>query len=150
MIYDAGNNSRTTVTKASAEVVRVLLFLAMAASSSSYSCAATTPSVAFQPSASLLHPRKIGIVSSSQKHHATSTSSSEMIAATTVETTATAAAKDLPYVVRRGDGSTGGGGLPMPRSDDNMEDGRSRPKVGAEMPKGRPSWFKVPAPSQGR
>jgi hypothetical protein len=24
-----------------------------------------------------------------------------------------------------------------------------RPKVGAEMPHGRPSWFRVPAPSQG-
>jgi hypothetical protein len=24
-----------------------------------------------------------------------------------------------------------------------------RPKVGAEMPVGRPSWFHVPAPSQG-
>ena len=24
-----------------------------------------------------------------------------------------------------------------------------RPKVGADMPDGRPAWFKVPAPSQG-
>jgi hypothetical protein len=51
----------------------------------------------------------------------------------------------VPYVVARGDGSTGGGGLPMPKE----EDGLKRPKVGAEMPHGRPSWFKVPAPSQG-
>mmetsp|Transcript_35080 Transcript_35080/g.64555 ORF Transcript_35080/g.64555 Transcript_35080/m.64555 type:complete len:390 (-) Transcript_35080:653-1822(-) len=51
-----------------------------------------------------------------------------------------------PYVVERGDGSTGGGGLPMPKSAD---DELVRPKVGAEMPKGRPSWFRVPAPSQG-
>lgn len=51
------------------------------------------------------------------------------------------------YQLSRGDGSTGGGGLPMPRQmDDN--DGLKRPKVGAEMPNGRPSWFRVPAPSQ--
>jgi len=65
------------------------------------------------------------------------------------------------YVALRGDGSTGGGGLPMPRSkelekvgDERSRDNIStddhlvRPKVGAEMPKGRPSWFRVPAPSQ--
>jgi len=50
------------------------------------------------------------------------------------------------YMKQRGDGSTGGGGLAMPKSDDEE---LRRPKVGAEMPKGRPSWFKVPAPSQG-
>jgi len=59
----------------------------------------------------------------------------------------------VPYVVARGDGSTGGGGLPMPHrssdDDEDVDDGLTRPKVGAEMPKGRPSWFKVPAPSQG-
>lgn len=65
-----------------------------------------------------------------------------------------------PYAVARGDGSTGGGGVSMPKrktSDDQErsevdtvdEDGLRRPKVGAEMPKGRPSWFKVPGPSQG-
>ena len=63
---------------------------------------------------------------------------------------------------------TGGGGLPMPKSksgdnkgalsqnndaigdndDGEDDDGLVRPKVGAEMPKGRPSWFRVPAPSQ--
>lgn len=56
-----------------------------------------------------------------------------------------------PYIVTRGDGSTGGGGLPMPaqlRTEDEEEDGLRRPKVGAEMPNGRPSWFRVPAPSQ--
>lgn len=52
----------------------------------------------------------------------------------------------VPYVVARGDGSTGGGGLPMPKQDDES---LKRPKVGADMPHGRPSWFKVPAPSQG-
>lgn len=63
------------------------------------------------------------------------------------------------YAIERGDGSTGGGGMPMPNSfrqknkdqdhhDDNGEELR-RPKVGAEMPLGRPSWFRVPAPSQG-
>lgn len=51
----------------------------------------------------------------------------------------------VPYVVARGDGSTGGGGLPMPRMDE--ESGLTRPKVGAEMPEGRPSWFRVPGPS---
>eukprot|EP00980_Cylindrotheca_fusiformis_P011703 scaffold2783_cov129-Cylindrotheca_fusiformis.AAC.4 len=53
--------------------------------------------------------------------------------------------KAIPYSIARGDGSTGGGGLPMPNTVD--EDGLTRPKVGAEMPLGRPSWFRVPAPS---
>jgi hypothetical protein len=48
-----------------------------------------------------------------------------------------------PYAISRGDGSTGGGGVAM------RQDERVRPKVGADMPKGRPSWFHVPAPSQG-
>ena len=67
--------------------------------------------------------------------------------------------QEVSYVVSRGDGSTGGGGLPMPTanrdpeqasSSEGEEDGLVRPKVGAEMPNGRPSWFKVPAPSQGK
>jgi lipoic acid synthetase len=53
----------------------------------------------------------------------------------------------VPYEIARGDGSTGGGGLPMPSSLQN-DDALVRPKVGAEMPQGRPSWFRVPAPSQ--
>jgi hypothetical protein len=72
--------------------------------------------------------------------------------------------QQLPYAVARGDGSTGGGGLPMPdqmrkqkqqfREEEDTEEEEDsprlrRPKVGAEMPKGRPSWFHVPAPSQG-
>jgi lipoic acid synthetase len=67
---------------------------------------------------------------------------------------------DTPYIVSRGDGSVGGGGLPMPkakaknkksREEDNDDlDSLVRPKVGAEMPKGRPSWFRVPAPSQAK
>ena len=40
----------------------------------------------------------------------------------------------VPYVIARGDGSTGGGGLPMPNIDES--DGLARPKVGAEMPLG--------------
>jgi hypothetical protein len=62
----------------------------------------------------------------------------------------------IPYVITRGDGSTGGGGLPMPKalsSDDDQDDRNEllrRPKVGAPMPQGRPSWFHVPAPSQGK
>jgi len=56
---------------------------------------------------------------------------------------------DVSYLIARGDGSTGGGGLPMPGKDrDEDSDGLVRPKVGAEMPNGRPSWFRVPAPSQ--
>ena len=40
----------------------------------------------------------------------------------------------VPYVIARGDGSTGGGGLPMPNAkDDNT---LTRPKVGAAMPEG--------------
>lgn len=53
----------------------------------------------------------------------------------------------VPYAVARGDGSTGGGGLSMPKATEE-EDGLMRPKVGAEMPVGRPSWFRVPGPSQ--
>jgi N-terminal domain of lipoyl synthase of Radical_SAM family len=55
------------------------------------------------------------------------------------------------YVLQRGDGSTGGGGVPMPNtasSDENADSEARRPKVGADMPHGRPTWFKVPAPSQ--
>jgi hypothetical protein len=52
----------------------------------------------------------------------------------------------VPYLSVRGDGSTGGGGLPMPKQDDGA---LKRPKVGADMPHGRPPWFRVPAPSQG-
>jgi len=66
------------------------------------------------------------------------------------------------YLVTRGDGSTGGGGLPMPKikkllKNDETSSGvveplkenedLRRPKVGASMPKGRPKWFRVPAPS---
>eukprot|EP00979_Chaetoceros_neogracilis_P012322 scaffold3221_cov244-Chaetoceros_neogracile.AAC.1 len=80
------------------------------------------------------------------------------------------AAKDkVSYAISRGDGSTGGGGLPMPNQhkkreqksnavdqtelddtvdNDDDNDNLRRPKVGAEMPNGRPSWFRVPAPSQ--
>jgi hypothetical protein len=81
--------------------------------------------------------------------------------------------QEVPYAVSRGDGSTGGGGLPMPQQE---HDGLMRPKVspittcrlvfrllrcvltpvacrvaqvGAAMPNGRPSWFRVPGPSQG-
>ena len=76
----------------------------------------------------------------------------------------------LPYVITRGDGTTGGGGLPMPKrkseigkslnpvsvvepskkDNEDEDDNLRRPKVGVEMPKGRPSWFRVPAPSQAQ
>lgn len=68
------------------------------------------------------------------------------------------------YITARGDGTSGGGGVPMKKStrqpdqdslstttelaSDNEEDSLLvRPKVGAPMPFGRPSWFRVPAPS---
>jgi len=76
------------------------------------------------------------------------------LAVSQLENTDTAISKqdeeDLPYALARGDGSTGGGGLPMPRADAEDGVGLRRPKVGAEMPKGRPSWFKAPAPSQAK
>lgn len=45
---------------------------------------------------------------------------------------------NIPYIISRGDGSTGGGGLPMPHSSllDDDSNGLRRPKVAAEMPKG--------------
>jgi len=78
---------------------------------------------------------------------------------------------EISYVVARGDGSSGGGGVPMKKKkkasaestltstiainesnnnnvNDEEDDGLVRPKVGAPMPNGRPSWFHVPAPSQ--
>jgi len=74
------------------------------------------------------------------------------------------AISQLPYIISRGDGSTGGGGLPMPtkkkkkkdmeeeevekNKTDESDDNLRRPKVGVEMPNGRPSWFRVPAPSE--
>lgn len=47
----------------------------------------------------------------------------------------------VPYVVARGDGSTGGGGLPMPQKQTTDEEAEEteelrRPKVNAEMPQG--------------
>jgi hypothetical protein len=45
--------------------------------------------------------------------------------------------RDIPYVISRGDGSTGGGGVPMPHAsteEDEMD--LRRPKVNAEMPEG--------------
>jgi len=98
---------------------------------------------------------------------------------TTTTTTSSIQTENLPYVVVRGDGSTGGGGLPMPKNfnqskasktkatihipppvktntntviediiQQEVDEEKRRPKVGAEMPLGRPSWFRVPAPSQ--
>ncbi|CAB9503697.1 Lipoyl synthase, mitochondrial [Seminavis robusta] len=56
----------------------------------------------------------------------------------------------VPYAVARGDGMTGGGGLSMPHVSEEEDDGLRRPKVGAEMPLGRPDWFRVPGPSQAK
>jgi N-terminal domain of lipoyl synthase of Radical_SAM family len=55
---------------------------------------------------------------------------------------------NIPYVLQRGDGTMGGGGLIDKSSNESGETQLRRPKVGAEMPLGRPAWFKVPAPSQ--
>jgi N-terminal domain of lipoyl synthase of Radical_SAM family len=84
---------------------------------------------------------------------------------TDIDTTTISSSSSSSYISTRGDGSTGGGGVPMPQRsttepsvigvdthDDDDEtsialNSLRRPKVGAEMPMGRPSWFKVPAPS---
>ena len=50
----------------------------------------------------------------------------------------------VPYVVARGDGSVGGGGLAMPKAsrqtndegESELDEALRRPKVGAEMPQG--------------
>lgn len=65
------------------------------------------------------------------------------------ETAAEGGASKIPYVIARGDGSIGGGGLPMPQSyvpptkseedgDENNDETEElrRPKVNAEMPQG--------------
>ena len=68
------------------------------------------------------------------------------VAARDIDTEST---ESVPYVMARGDGSSGGGGVAMPRGSEDDETSLVRPKVGAEMPLGRPSWFHVPAPSSG-
>lgn len=111
---------------------------------------------------------------SSMDKDMTTTTTTTAIAAPTAAA-ATAQRQPLPYIVMRGDGSTGGGGVPMPamttsrremlmnvsRREDLGEEEEEdagvgttttpllvrRPKVGAPMPLGRPSWFHVPAPS---
>ncbi|GKY91369.1 hypothetical protein MPSEU_000109100 [Mayamaea pseudoterrestris] len=59
--------------------------------------------------------------------------------------TTTSQDSNISYVIARGDGSSGGGGVAMPNNDAGT---LKRPKVGAAMPIGRPSWFHVPAPSK--
>ena len=80
-----------------------------------------------------------------------STSHQEVTSTTKEEaTSADDDSSNIPYVIARGDGSTGGGGLPMPKQLVVDDASLRRPKVGAEMPTGRPDWFKVPAPSQAK
>ena len=86
-----------------------------------------------------------------------STSHPEAVAASEQEQHQRTPTSAVPYKIARGDGSTGGGGLPMPKQQQQMVDDASssssllrRPKVGAAMPTGRPDWFKVPAPSQAK
>jgi lipoic acid synthetase len=91
--------------------------------------------------------------------------SSAVLFSTVEDTATTTKQQQQPYVVARGDGSSGGGGVPMKKKeattadggrrreggtgDEDVDDGGPlvRPKVGAPMPVGRPSWFRVPAPS---
>lgn len=85
----------------------------------------------------------------------TSTSRSTLRSTTQESESTTTSKGRSSYVIARGDGSTGGGGLPMPNKNKETEttDASSsfrRPKVGAEMPVGRPDWFKVPAPSRSK
>lgn len=72
-------------------------------------------------------------------------------------TDTTQSADTESYLEARGDGSSGGGGVPMKKKVADApqsladaaedDDGMVRPKVGAPMPDGRPAWFHVPAPS---
>ena len=109
---------------------------------------------------SLLHSQQLLSHAFQATHHLitrrSSISSSTLLSST----------EEKPYVIARGDGSSGGGGVPMKKStqtqvvdnniidttdeedDNNNDDNLVRPKVGAPMPQGRPSWFHVPAPSQ--
>jgi hypothetical protein len=86
-----------------------------------------------------------------------SSSPSTSCKVSTESSTESSTEEAVSYVVARGDGSTGGGGLPMPlqlqtpdQDDNESSPALRRPKVGAAMPDGRPSWFKVPAPSQAK
>ena len=94
----------------------------------------------------------LGVASSFQPSFSTSTRTSLFSQVDDVETkesTIKDEENNVPYSIARGDGSTGGGGLAMPHVSEEEDDGLRRPKVGAEMPVGRPSWFRVPGPSQG-
>ena len=56
------------------------------------------------------------------------------VASQDVSETETEKLQKVPYSIARGDGSKGGGGLPMPHT--TGDDGLTRPKVGAPMPEG--------------
>jgi len=70
---------------------------------------------------------------------------------TVEEETTTTAHYAESYLISRGDGSSGGGGVPMRRKSGILrenDDDLVRPKISPGiMPKGRPSWLRVPAPS---
>lgn len=79
----------------------------------------------------------------------------ETALASTVEKTQQEKETKVPYAIARGDGTQGGGGVAMPKQlvhedDEQGQQQQRRPKVGAEMPKGRPDWFRVPAPSMAK
>lgn len=68
-------------------------------------------------------------------HGFQSTATKQSLGPLHIATPETDQGKDnVSYVVARGDGSTGGGGLPMPKVEE--DNGLRRPKVGAEMPEG--------------
>ena len=105
-------------------------------------------------------------INAKTNNHVTST----LFATESSTQSSSSASESVKYLIARGDGSSGGGGVPMkkavssrsttnpsqqqpksePQPESNEEDDMPnlvRPKVGAPMPRGRPSWFHVPAPS---
>ena len=104
----------------------------------------------------LLAVSAISLLNSPQLIQAFQTTYSPLRPQSLSESALFSSTEDKPYVIARGDGSSGGGGVPMKKSMQNIQseentdedDGLVRPKVGAPMPQGRPSWFHVPAPSQ--
>lgn len=51
---------------------------------------------------------------------------------------------DVSYLIARGDGSTGGGGLPMPGKDrDEDSDGLVRPKVNVMLSMDQDKFFMI-------
>jgi hypothetical protein len=105
----------------------------------------------------LLAVSAITLLNAQQSSHAFQASYHQPRSVPSFSSSLFSSTEEKPYVISRGDGSTGGGGVPMKKSTQTLQsnDGKEedddnlvRPKVGAPMPQGRPSWFHVPAPSQ--